>query len=139
VELTEAEARVRFAAARVGRLATVDTEGWPHLVPVTFAVDGDMLVTAVDHKPKRSTNLKRLRNLESNDRVSVLVDHYDDEDWDRLWWVRADGTASVVAGGARAEPLRWLIAKYPQYAERPPAGPVIVIEVRTWRGWAYTS
>ena len=82
----------RFASARVARLATVDAGGGPHVVPITFAVDGDVIWSAVDDKPKRSRELKRLANIRSNPAVSVLADHYDD-DWTRLWWVRADGTA----------------------------------------------
>lgn len=131
--MDEAEARARFAAARVARLATVG-DGRPHLVPVTFALRGDMLAIAVDHKPKRTTELRRLRNVEANPRVSLLADHYD-EDWTRLWWVRADGTARVLRADGRAEPVGWLVAKYPQYAGRPPAGPVILVEVTGWRGW----
>lgn len=126
-----AEARSRFAAARVARLATVSGDGTPHLVPVTFAVDGATVVIAVDHKPKRSTDLKRLRNIAADPRVSLLADHYD-EDWGRLWWVRADGRARVADTG----PVDLLVAKYPQYAGRPPAGPVITVEIEKWRGWA---
>lgn len=126
------EARERFAGARVARLATVAAGGMPHLVPVTFAVEGDTVVIAVDHKPKRTTDLKRLRNIEAEPRVSLLADHYA-EDWDRLWWVRADGAARVVRAGG---PVGALVAKYPQYAARPPAGPVIVVTVHSWRGWA---
>ena len=125
------EARARFAAARVARLATVSADGMPHLVPVTFAVDGDTVVIAVDHKPKRTTDLKRLRNIAAQPRVSLLADHYD-EDWDQLWWVRADGRARVADTG----PVDLLVAKYPQYTGRPPAGPVIVVEIELWRGWA---
>jgi PPOX class probable F420-dependent enzyme len=117
----------------VARLATVSASGMPHLVPVTFALRGDTLAIAVDHKPKRTTDLKRLRNIEANPRVSLLVDHYDD-DWDRLWWVRADGTARVAPNDE--ERVGWLVAKYPQYAETAPAGPVILVEVTTWRSWS---
>jgi len=135
VELADTEARRRFEAARVARLATVAADGRPHLVPVTFAVRGDVLVTAVDHKPKRTTALRRLANIEATSRVSVLADGYD-EDWSRLWWVRADGTATVLRAAAdRAEPVRWLCAKYPQYTEQPPVGPVIRVEITGWRGW----
>jgi PPOX class probable F420-dependent enzyme len=133
VELSAAQARTRCASARVARLATVDAAARPHLVPVTFALHEDTLAIAVDHKPKRTTDLKRLRNLAANDTVSVLVDHYE-EDWDRLWWVRADGTARVVPIGELA--LGRLVAKYPQYAARPPGGPLILVAVTTWRGWA---
>src|SRR3954463_5532223 len=87
--------RRRFAAARVARLATVAGDGQPHLVPVVFAVEEDTVVMAVDAKPKRHRDLKRLRNIGDDPRVSLLVDRYDD-DWDALWWVRADGTATVT-------------------------------------------
>ncbi|EWM13345.1 TIGR03668 family PPOX class F420-dependent oxidoreductase [Kutzneria sp. 744] len=126
----------RFAQARVARLATAGADGRPHLVPVTFAVHDDLVVIAVDHKPKTTTNLRRLRNIRENDQVSMLVDHYD-EDWGQLWWVRVDGTATVIDGPEMAEPVEWLMAKYEQYRERPPTGPVIRIRVFTvvnWRG-----
>ena len=132
--MDEAQAGTLFAAARIARLGTVDPAGHPHLVPITFALHGNVIVSAIDHKPKRSTNLKRLRNIAVNPRVSVLADHYD-EDWSLLWWIRCDGLARVLHGPDRAEPITWLAAKYDQYAEHPPAGPVIWIEVSTWRSW----
>lgn len=126
--------RPRVAAARSARLATADARGQPHVVPVVFALDGDHLWTAVDHKPKSTRDLKRLRNIADQPKVSVLVDHYD-EDWSRLWWVRLDGWARVLdAGQDRA--IELLRAKYPQYRERSPGGPVIGIAIDTWRGWA---
>lgn len=134
-----AQARDRFAAGRVARLATVDAAGRAHLVPVTFALDGDDVHHAVDAKPKRSRNLKRLANIEANPNVSLLVDHYA-EDWDELWWVRADGAARVLPGAADVErSARLLAAKYPQYRDRPPAGPVVVVTVTSWRGWSARS
>lgn len=103
---------------------------------MTFAVSGDTIVTAIDHKPKTSYNLKRLRNIHANPRVSLLADRYGD-DWESLWWVRADGVAEVVEDEEeRALPVRWLAGKYEQYRYRPPDGPVIRIEVHHWRGWA---
>jgi PPOX class probable F420-dependent enzyme len=123
----------RFAEARVARLATAGADGRPHLVPVTFAARDDVVVIAVDHKPKTTTNLRRLRNIRENDRVSLLVDHYD-EDWRQLWWVRVDGTATVVAEDAEA--VTWLCAKYEQYRRRPPAGPVIRIAVHKIVEWS---
>jgi PPOX class probable F420-dependent enzyme len=93
--VTPHQARRRFAAARVARLATADAAGRPHIVPVTFAVDGDVVYSAVDAKPKRGTALKRLANVAANPAVALLVDHYAD-DWNELWWVRADGTGRVV-------------------------------------------
>ncbi|MFG1709888.1 TIGR03668 family PPOX class F420-dependent oxidoreductase [Nonomuraea sp. M3C6] len=129
--------RTKFGEARVARLATVDAGGTPHLVPVTFAVQGDVIVTAVDHKPKKTTNLQRLRNIRHNPRVSILVDHYDD-DWTQLWWVRGDGTAVVHDDGpAREDAISALTRKYRQYQQHTPEGPAIVITISRWSGWAY--
>ncbi|GAB2723567.1 TIGR03668 family PPOX class F420-dependent oxidoreductase [Nocardia thraciensis] len=141
MRLDEQEALRRFRAARVARLATVSESGQPHLVPVTFATAPDLseVVIAVDHKPKTTTNLRRLRNIAADDRVSVLTDAYD-EDWTRLWWVRLDGTARILTtDSARAEPVAWLTAKYPQYHSNSPQGPVIRIEVGTVSGWSYSE
>ncbi|WP_188194505.1 TIGR03668 family PPOX class F420-dependent oxidoreductase [Nonomuraea sp. SYSU D8015] len=131
-------ARERFGGERVARLATVSGDGAPHLVPVVFALTGDRVVTAIDHKPKTTANLRRLRNIAENPEVSLLVDHYD-EDWSRLWWVRADGPARVVESGTdRESALDALAAKYPHYRDRRPAGPVIVVDVTRWTGWSAT-
>lgn len=149
MRLTEEDARTRLASAPVVRLATADAEGRPHLVVATFAPDlapdlasgpaGDRLYTAVDAKPKSTRDLRRLRNIRANPRVAVLADHYDD-DWTRLWWVRADGTAEVVEDpAATARPIALLAERYPQYRANPPAGPVVVIAVQRWSGWAYTG
>lgn len=120
----------------MARLATVGPAGRPHLVPVTFALDGDHVYTAVDAKPKTTTNLRRLRNIRRDPRVAVLTDHYE-ADWDRLWWARADGLASILREPAdRARPLELLAARYPRYRFSPPDGPVIVIAVHHWTGWA---
>ncbi len=135
MRLDEDQASARFAAARVARLGTVDEHGRPHLVPVTFAVRGDLAVIAVDHKPKTTRNLKRLRNIQASPLVSLLADEYT-EDWTQLWWVRADGTATVLRDPAEeTDPLRWLTAKYPQYQGRTPAGPVIRVRITSWTGW----
>jgi len=135
MRIDEERARSLFGAARVVRLATVDGEGRPHLVPVVFALQGEVVVLAVDRKPKRSTNLKRLRNIAVNPSVTLLADHYD-ENWAQLWWVRADGKARVLSGAEAVEPLGWLTAKYSQYLLEPPPGPVMWIDVSVWRGWA---
>ena len=133
--LSESAARELFGGARVATLATADAAGVPHLVPFTFAVAGDLVFHAVDHKPKRSANLRRIHNIRENSRVSALVDHYD-EDWSALWWVRIDGEAEVWEDDdARAAPIRLLADKYPQYVDRSPAGPVIAIRVLRWTGW----
>jgi PPOX class probable F420-dependent enzyme len=141
-DMEQDEARRRFAGARIARLATVDPGGRPHLVPVVFACRGDEIVTAVDQKPKRSPQLRRLHNIAVHPAVSLLVDAYD-EDWDRLWWVRADGGARTVPPDAPDERERdgyaaaigLLRQKYPQYRKQPPQGPVIVISILRWRGW----
>jgi PPOX class probable F420-dependent enzyme len=138
VRLDPGEARRRFAAARVARLATVSAQGQPHVVPCTFAVDGELVYSAVDAKPKSTTNLQRLANITANPHVTVLVDHYA-EDWSALWWVRADGQARVITGtDAMAEPIRLLAARYPQYVTSPPGGPVVAIRVSRWTGWSST-
>jgi PPOX class probable F420-dependent enzyme len=117
-------------------LATAAGPGPPHLVPVTFALDGDRLCTAVDSKPKASRDLRRLANIRADPRVSLLADHYE-EDWTLLWWTRADGQAEILASPAdMAGPIALLARRYPQYAAAPPAGPVISIAVARWSGWA---
>jgi PPOX class probable F420-dependent enzyme len=126
---------VRFGAARVARLATTTTEGVPHLVPVVFALVGETVWSAVDAKPKSTTALRRLDNVRANPSVTVLVDHYDD-DWSTLWWVRADGTATVLDVDGAADGIAALVAKYPQYQRTPPPGPVLRIEVSRWVSWS---
>ncbi|MGH3311204.1 MAG: TIGR03668 family PPOX class F420-dependent oxidoreductase [Streptomyces sp.] len=161
--LTAEQARQRFARERVARLATVGAAadpaaGQPHLVPVVFALTtgddggsrdsgdtggpGDTVVFAVDHKPKRSGRLRRLENIRANPAVCLLADGYD-EDWDRLWWARADGTARVLPPSDRSAAadlyVRLLADKYrEQYAGRPPRGPVVEITVSRWSGWRAT-
>jgi PPOX class probable F420-dependent enzyme len=126
----------RVQAARVGHLATVGADGQPHLVPVCFALTDDVAYTAVDDKPKRSTRLRRIANVEATGRACLLVDRYD-EDWARLWWVRLDCHARVVADPAEASrATAALVAKYPQYAARPPSGPVIALDILRRRAWS---
>jgi PPOX class probable F420-dependent enzyme len=125
----------------VGRLATVGADGIPHLVPVCFALRsdgpaGDAVYSAVDHKPKRSTRLRRLANVESTGRVCLLVDEYAD-DWARLWWVRLDGRGRVVRDADEvARAVDALRDKYPQYAGRPPTGPVLAVDIQRWVSWS---
>jgi PPOX class probable F420-dependent enzyme len=136
VRLSTRECRDRLSAARRAFLATVSSEGAPHVVPITFAVDGDVLVTAVDQKPKSGRPLRRLANIRENPRVAVLADHYA-EDWTVLWWVRADGRAAVTGSGSEYDDaLRRLADRYPPYRHDPPGGPVIRVEVDRWSGWA---
>lgn len=137
--MRRSEAMAALSAARVGRLATIREDGRPHLVPVAFAVMEDLIVTMIDHKPKTTARLRRLDNIRANPEVSLLVDHYS-EDWERLWWVRVDGTASI-----HTEDEMWqrgrraLGAKYPQYATRPPSGPAIVIVITGVTSWESSS
>jgi PPOX class probable F420-dependent enzyme len=130
--MTPEEARERFASARVARLATADADGVPHIVPLVFALDGDTIYSAVDAKPKRTTDLKRLRNVAANPRVALLADHYAD-DWDVIWWARADGTGRVLDGSPEAVAL--LRERYAQYRDAPPEGPVLAVDVERWSGW----
>jgi len=132
MRLGEDRARELFTAAPVARLATMTPEGEPHVVPIVFVAIGSRIVTAVDAKPKSTPALQRLANVAAQPRVSVLADHYDD-DWEQLWWVRADGRAHVVERDVAL--LQPLVDRYPQYAEQPPPGPLIVIDVDRWTGW----
>lgn len=134
MRLDDAEARARFADARVARLATVNRDGQPHIVPIVFALDDDVIYTAIDAKPKSTAALRRLANIAANPAVAVLADHYAD-DWRQLWWVRADGTARVVEVAVADDALHLLTDRYPQYVDEPPPGPVIAIRVARWTGW----
>lgn len=133
--MAEFHPEVRFASSPVARLATVTPEGTAHLVPVVFAAADNVVYTAVDAKPKTTQRLRRISNIETNPNVSLLVDHYD-ADWTRLWWVRADGVASVHRDGAvLALGYRLLRAKYPQYQSVSLNGPLIAVAVHRWSGW----
>jgi PPOX class probable F420-dependent enzyme len=132
-------AQQKFASAPVGRLATADASGHPHVVVTTFAVEDGQIFTAIDHKPKTTRDLKRLRNIQENPQVSFLVDHYEDA-WQNLWWVRADGEARILTANAEmARPIRMLANRYWQYRDNKPQGPVIAIAVQRWTGWSFTS
>ena len=133
--MTPSEARELFASARVARLATADATGQPHLVPLVFVLSGDEIFSAVDAKPKRTRALRRLRNIAANPRVALLADHYDDADWDALWWVRAEGEACVLDGDDAAPGLALLAERYAQYRAEPPAGPLLAVAVTRWSGW----
>jgi PPOX class probable F420-dependent enzyme len=129
----------RLSAARVARLATIDADGRPHLVPIVFALDGDTLYSAVDHKPKRSQTLRRIENARARPDVTILVDHYVD-DWRQLWWIRLRGRARVLDDGEERErALALLRDKYPQYRDEPPDGPVLAVEVSDVRDWSATE
>ncbi|WP_433789181.1 TIGR03668 family PPOX class F420-dependent oxidoreductase [Actinoplanes sp. CA-252034] len=121
-----------FASARVARLATAGADGVPHVVPIVFAVIGDVIHTAVDGKPKRTRALRRLSDIAANPRVSVLADHYE-EDWSALWWARADGIARIVDHSPEGRAA--LTARYPQYRATPLPGPFLEITVDRWTVW----
>jgi PPOX class probable F420-dependent enzyme len=129
------EARARFAAARVARLATADAAGHPHLVPIAFAVSGDTVYSTVDAKPKRSKALRRLANVRENRAVSLLVDHWDEEDWEALWWVRADGRGRVL-DHAEPEARAAIEALRERYPRQLADGEVLAVDVERWSGWA---
>ena len=133
--MTEFDPVTRFAEAPIAHLATITPDGAPHVVPVVFAVAGDVVYTAVDAKRKTTKRLRRLTNIEENPLVSLLVDYYDD-DWSQLWWVRADGIAAThYRGEEMATGYDLLRRKYPQYHRIALDGPVITVKVRRWTSW----
>ena len=127
---------------RVGRLATADVSGRPLVVPVCYVLDADghRVYSAIDAKPKRTRQLRRLRNIRENPHVSLVVDQYD-EDWSRLRYVIVEGNAEIVeAGPLRERAIDLLLAKYPQYLALGLAagdGPVIVIAVERIVAWRF--
>ncbi|MBY0285891.1 MAG: TIGR03668 family PPOX class F420-dependent oxidoreductase [Mycobacteriaceae bacterium] len=137
--MAEIDAAALFAQSPVAMLATVGPDGAPHVVPVVFAVNSDreqpVIYTAVDAKRKSTRRLQRLTNIEANPRVSVLVDNYD-EDWTKLWWVRADGVAEIhPSGDEMASGYALLRRKYVQYQRLALDGPVVTITVARWSAW----
>ncbi len=138
MRLSAGEARQRFAAARVVRLATADAAGVPHLVPMVFALVGDTIYSAVDDaKPKATLRLARLRNIAANPAVALLADEYSD-DWDALWWVRADGSGRILDASEpeARDAITRLAVRYSPYRARPPRGPVVAIDVARWSSWS---
>lgn len=136
--MTAAQARERFAAARVARLATADRSGRPHLVPIAFALAGDRVYSAVDAKPKRTTALRRLANVRENPVVALLADHYDDADWEALWWARADGRGRVL-DPADAEARGAVALLRERYPRLHAVGEVLAVDVDRWSGWAAST
>ncbi|MBV8930918.1 MAG: TIGR03668 family PPOX class F420-dependent oxidoreductase [Mycobacteriaceae bacterium] len=133
--MADFDARSTFAEAPVAQLATVGPDAVPHLVPVVFALFDDVVYTAIDAKRKTTHRLRRLANIEANPGVCLLVHHYDD-DWGKLWWVRADGVAAVHhSGEERAAAYDLLRRKYPQYERVALDGPAVAITVRRWSWW----
>jgi PPOX class probable F420-dependent enzyme len=125
----------RLDTARVGRLATIGSDGRPHVVSCCFALHGAVLYSAVDAKPKSSFKLRRISNIRANRLAALLVDDYF-EDWSLLWWIRVDGTARVIESGTEYDQaIELLVAKYQQYRHQRPPGPVIAIDITSWRAW----
>jgi PPOX class probable F420-dependent enzyme len=140
VRLSPAEARARFAASAVLRLATAGGDSQPHVVPCTFVLDEHGRITiGIDNKPKSARKPRRLRNIDANPRVSAIADRYDD-DWNQLWWARADGTAVIERSGD-GHRCHWhqLTGKYPQYRDQVLDGPIIVVTIASWSGWAFSE
>ena len=137
LRLTAQEAAV-IAAAQVARLATADSLGAPHLVPICFACDGESVYSVLDRKPKRTslTKLKRVRNILSNPRVALVIDHYE-EDWGRLWYVLVTGTALLIHQGEEHQhAIKVLREKYPQYRDMDiDENPVIKITLARITSW----
>jgi len=120
-----------MAESRVARLATLDETGYPHLVPVCYATDGQAYYSAIDAKPKRvpPERLRRVRNIRARPHVALLFDHYE-EDWRRLRYVLVQGRAELLAQGPEWDVARELLtAKYPQYAALPLPEPGIMIKI----------
>lgn len=133
--MAEFDAAAMFAESPEATLATVGPDAVPHIVPVVFAVHGDVVYTAVDAKRKSTRRLRRLVNIEANPQVSLLVDHYED-DWSQLWWVRADGVAAIhYSGEEMAAGYALLRRKYPQYQRIALDGPVVTVDVKRWSSW----
>jgi len=121
-----------IARQRVAHLATADADGRPHVVPVCFAYEGGCFYIAIDEKPKRTTRLKRLRNISENPAVSLIFDHYE-EDWGRLAYVLVQGSATVLEHEPEHErAVAALRRKYAQYASMA-LGDRPVIKVRPER------
>jgi len=139
VEISDEAVQARLKEARVARLATLDAEGRPHIVPICFAYDGQAFYSALDLKPKRvpPEQLARVRHIRARPNVMLLIDHYE-EDWEKLWYVMVHGTATLLSPTDAKEEVskahRMLEAKYPQYRGSllPEDAPIIrIIPTRT--------
>ncbi len=128
----------RFIRGRmVGHLGTTDATPHPHVMPVCFALDGDAIYMPVDAKPKKTINLKRVRNIAETGRAAVLFDHYDNDDWSRLGWVLVRGEASVLHDGREhSRALALLRERYSQYRDMPlEESPVIAVRADSCTSW----
>ena len=136
------QARALLEGGRVGRLATIDARGAPHVVPVCFALltppeGAGRIYSVVDEKPKRSVRLQRVRNIEAQPKVALVVDRYA-EDWSELAWVMVRGSAQVLDGGEEyGSALAALRAKYEQYRSMHLEGrPLIRLVPQRVNGWS---
>lgn len=136
--LSEPTARRLVAEARSARVATIDPDGRPNIVPIVFVLEEDTVYSAVDAKPKGTTQLRRLANVRDRPQsVAVLVDHYEEE-WPEVWWVRLRGRGRVIEDGPERHRAHTMLhRKYPQYEAMPPLGDVLAVEVTEWRGWSW--
>ena len=125
-----------LAGSRVAHLGLLAEHDSPRVLPVTYAVSGETLVTAVDHKPKRlaGERLARVRWLRARPQAALTVDQYDD-DWSRLAWIQAVGSVSVLAAADAPEAIAALVDRYEPYRSEPPAGPVLVLEPERLLWW----
>lgn len=135
----ENQEREYLECGRVGRLATADGAGRPHVVPVCYALVDDIVVTPIDEKPKRADpdKLRRSLDLEENPRIALVVDHYT-EDWSQLGWLQLRGTASCRSPGdeGHSAGVAALVEKYNQYADHDlDARPLIRIAPGSIRSW----
>jgi PPOX class probable F420-dependent enzyme len=133
-------ARELLERSRVARLGLIDDQGRPRVLPVTYALSGGRLVTAVDHKRKRrpGAQLARVRWLLARPQAALTVDHYD-EDWSALAWVQAVGSAQVLDAADAPEAIDALADRYPQYRGRPPSGPVVALDPDRFVWWRATE
>jgi len=127
-------ARELLETERVGRLGLLDEDGGPRVLPVTFAVSGGRIWSAIDQKPKRAGEPARVRFLRRDPRAALTVDRYSD-DWDRLAWVQVLGTVRVLDVSDGAQGLAALSGKYEQYRDRPPPGPLLALEPQRYLWW----
>ena len=137
--MPSAQQRAFLEARRVGRLSTIDGDGMPHVVPVCYALIENSIFVILDEKPKRvgARSLKRVRNILNNPRTALVVDHYEDTDWERLGWVMARGHAEIIEPGSEhAEALRELRRRYHQYrAMTLDQSPMIALRIQKIASW----
>jgi PPOX class probable F420-dependent enzyme len=123
-----------LATGRVGRLAFLDDEDLPRVLPVTYAVLRDSVWSAIDDKPKRAAEPARVRYLRRRPEAALCVDRYSD-DWSRLAWVQLLGRIDVISAAESSEALEALAARYEPYRERTPPGPLLRLSVERTLSW----